>query len=364
MNKLMVTVAAAALVGGAYATNIFDYKASVKYVDLKTVSVKNDAGTKVKGLFKVVKSATLTGYLVTPIGCPCDYEDSVDCRFGNLPGFLVLQNKAAKKYNATTSTVKLIPANLLSEWWTTKKLDTKKLTLEAQGYLFAGVGKRDVPDPISSPFYGLGDFDQIAGNQGTGNTGGAKYLFGLYNTEDNGLFIEPFLDQAGFGKAAYDPDEAGAAAGCFWEEGIDGSICLTSLAGHLIGGSFMCYPNAVYVTKNGPAAIWTTMAEGYLCQGWDTTTDNMTSAGANQTLPQNYSTPYLYNVVAGTWSIKANPKLEAKAITNGYTTERGYVTYLGLQMDKKFSLTTFDYEKRGTTDGRFVNKWFDAAPIQ
>ena len=367
MKRLMITAAVTALVGGAFATNIFDYKASVKYVDLKTVTVKNTEGTKVKGLFKVVKSATLTGYLVTPLNCPCDLADGEDCRFGNLPGFLVLQNKAAKKYNATTSYVKLMPANLLSEWWTTKALGAKKLTLQAQGYLFAGVGKRDVPDPVKSPYYGLGDFDQIPGNQGTGNTGGAKYLFGLYNTEDNGLFIEPFLDQAGFGKATYDPDEAGEAAGCFWEEGIEGSICLTSLSGHLIGGSFMCYPNAVYVTKTGPRAIWTGFAsEGYLCQGWDTHTENMTSGGAFQTLPQNFSeaTAYLYNVVAGTWSIKANPKLEAKARAAGYTTERGYVTYVGLVLDKKFSLSTFDYEKRGSTDGRFVNKWFESAPVE
>ena len=363
MNKLMVTVAAAALVGGAYATNIFDYKASVKYVDMKTATVKVD-GAKVKGIFKVVKSATLKGYLVTPIGCPCWYEDSEDCRFGNLPAFLVLQNKAAFKNNGTVSTVKLMPANLLSEWWSTKELGAKKLTLEAQGYLFAGVGKRDVPDPIASPFYGLGDHDDAI------KTAGTKFLFGLYNDEDVDDFIEPFLDQAGFGKAAYTPDGNGESMGCYWENGVDGDICLTSLAGHLIGGSFMCYPNATYVTASGMHYIWGVPMEAYICQGWDDIfVENMTSAGTSQTLPQSFANTYLYNVVAGTWSIKANAKLEAAANKADYYTERELVEYVGKKLDKNFNLETFDVYKKAsraaadTLAGNFKEKWFDQAPV-
>lgn len=364
MKKILVMVAAAALCGASFATNIFDYKASVKYVDLKTTTVKNSNGNKVKALFKVVKSATLTGYLVTPVGCPCTYEDSEACRFGNLPGFLVLKNRAAQKNNGTVSTVKLMPANLLASWWTTKELGTNKVTLEAQGYLFAGVGKRDVPDPVGSPFYGLGDHDAL------GMTAGTKFLFGLYNDSDNGEFIEPFLDQAGFGKASYDPGDEGSSAGCFWEAGIDGSICLTSLSGHLIGGSFMCYPNAVYVTKNGLNSIWGAVSEGYLCQGWNYGTENFSSKDTAQGFPYSYASICLYNVVAGTWSIKANPKLEAKAVANGYVSERDYVEYVGKTLDKNFKFTTFDQyssAKRAATDqtaGNFVAKWFDQAPVK
>jgi hypothetical protein len=330
---------------------------------MKTATVKVDK-TKIKGIFKVVKSATLTGYLVTPIGCPCYYEDSEDCRFGNLPGFLVLQNKAAFKNNGTVSTVKLMPANLLSEWWTTKELGTKKLTLEAQGYLFAGVGKRDVPDPVASPFYGLGDHDDQL------KTAGTKFLFGLYNDEDVDDFIEPFLDQAGFGKATFAPGVDGESQGCYWENGVDGDICLTSLSGHLIGGSFMCYPNATYVTQGVMHYIWGAPAEAYICQGWDDIfTENMTSDGTAQTLPQSFANTYLYNVVAGTWSIKANAKLEAEANKKDAYTERELVEYLGKKLDKNFNLGTFDVYKStkraaaDTLDGNFVEKWFDQAPV-
>jgi hypothetical protein len=361
MKKLMITAAAVALVGGAFATNIFDYKATVKYVDLKTATVKNSDGVKVKALFKVVKSATLTGYLVTPLDCPCNYEGPLDdCRFGQIPGFLVLKNASAAKNNGTVSTVKLMPANLLTEWWTTKELGTKKLTLEAQGYLFAGVGKRDVPDPEKSPFYGLGDHETDL------KTAGTKFLFGLYNDEDVDEFIEPFLDQAGFGKAAYDP-ETGGLEGCVWGS-VDGGICLTSLAGNLIGGSFMCYPNGVWVNKAGTHLVWD-VTEGFICQDWDNfAKENMTSEGTTQELPKSYAEGlgYYYNVVSGTWSIKANPKMEQRAINAGYDTEKGYVEYVGKQLDKAFNLDTFDVYKSAKRakddklDGNFVAKWFVA----
>ena len=48
MKKLMLTAAVVALAGATFARNVYDYKASVKYVDLKKTTLNFD-GDKVKG---------------------------------------------------------------------------------------------------------------------------------------------------------------------------------------------------------------------------------------------------------------------------------------------------------------------------
>lgn len=363
MKKLMLTAAAAALAGVACATNIYDYKASVKYVDMKTVSAKTDDGVKAKVYVKVVKSATLTGYLVTPVeDCACAYEDTDLCRFGMAPGFLVIQNKAQRKNDLMNSYVKLMPANLLTEWWSTASLANakKSMTLKAQGYLFAGVGKRDVPDPVASPHYGLGDYGVPGAHDTTARTAATQCLFGALNILDGATFIEPFLDQAGFGKAKYTYTKGvikGDKNPCLftgddpWE---DYEICLTSLSGTLIGGSFLCMVNGQAIINGQLVSAWVN-SEDWLCQGWDNHTENWTTAGGTNLMPQDFtaSTEYMYNVICGTWSIKAS-----KLVSNCNVSAD--VTMCGQKLDKSFQLGTFDKSAKdalNTYAGEFVTKW-------
>ena len=61
MKKLMIAAAAVALAGVSFAAgNTFEYKASVKYVDMnkKTVTIDHN---RVAAYIKVVKTTSLTG---------------------------------------------------------------------------------------------------------------------------------------------------------------------------------------------------------------------------------------------------------------------------------------------------------------
>jgi hypothetical protein len=319
MKKLMIAAATAALAGATFAANVYDYKASVKYVDFKKVTVQ-----KVKYDVKTVKSATLKGYLVTPEKCGC--TDGAD---GVAPSFLVVQNN--KKYGP-----KLLPANLLSKVWRTSA--TSK-TLEADGYLFAGVMDQDSATtgnfvaPQTSTAYDFGDCD--ANNM----TLESEHLFGAYNEGDYDkqgnlvVFVEAWLTHAGFGKAT---SSTTADAGC--KKGSTG-VCLTSLSGSVVGGSFTCKANEIYYDEATQAK------EGFLCQGW-----NLTKGNQN----------YLMEVISGTWSIKANTKIEASTLTpaeqnlvsgNGPTaTELGYVKACGEKLSKGYDLTQ--------VEANFAAKWF------
>lgn len=331
MKKLMIAAGAVALAGVAMAANVFDYKASVKYVDFKQVSFN---GSKV--WVKTVKSTSLKGYLVTPQNCPCDGDAA-----GREPGFLVLTSSLTKKYDKDHQ-VKLMPANLLADMWAPKSIagNAKSASLEAQGYLFAGLGKSDMPAPAGSPVYGFGDLN---------TTEATKYLFGQANIEDYdeenevANFIEPFLDAAGFGKAGYSTTEAPICG-----KGTAG-YCLKSLSGSVIGGSWSCLANA--------------FVEGWRCQGWN---NAAIAAGTDYT-----GYDYLYNVISGTWSIKENTKIEAVALsaletallanatgTASLSTAQ-LVKACGQKLQSTFSLVTFDANT--SFAGAFVQKWF--API-
>lgn len=275
MKKIMFAAAAVALAGVASAANVFDYKASVKAVDLKSV----------KGYpVKVVKSNTLTGYLVTRPGCPC--ENCSEFCASTVNSFLVLRNKRTMPKFGGRS-VRLLPANLLAKVWATKDVaNAKKATLEAEGYLFAG----DNPNA---------DFILSEANYAFGAAGSAEseYLLGQYNTKSlAGSFYETWLYAAGFGKGYM-------GAGSDFCVVSWGSSCLKNLKGSVIGGSYVC-------EKNG-------FGEGFLCLGWsdDGTTD----------------------VVSGTWSIKENSKVGA-----GANTIELLIIAAGNKIDKKFVKTEID----------------------
>ena len=364
MKKLMIAAAAAAMVGGACAANVYDYKASVKYVDFKAVNVKGVG----KVYVKQVKSTALKGYLVTPVSCPCEYDTSVSTAFRD-QGFLVLTSTSAKKYSKDSS-VKLIPANLLASYWSTSDVSKKsKATLEAQGYLFAGIGKADVPAPGSKGEYTKGSPDYCFGEKN--ESAATRFLFGQFNMEElgTGTFIEPWLDAAGFGKATAQSGTSGSPC----EYGTDGDICLTSLSGSVIGGSFTCLPSGVYATGRGYENA-AGFVENWLCQGWDIVDQTSALIGTAQVLTGYDYTGcnFLYNVVSGTWSIKANGKIGKTAFSQaelaaqanpdhpwaGTVTddELQFVKTCGQKLDKNFSLDGFD-SKSQYANG-FASVWF------
>ena len=334
MKKLMIVAAAAALAGVASASNVFDYKASVKYVDFKLAI--NAAGGAAKGYIKVVKSTSIKGYLVTPQNCPCEGACAV-----REPGFLVVTSSLAKKYDKARY-VKLLPANLLADIWSQKLINIEKslsATLQAQGYLFAGFGKSAFPLPEGSPVYGFGDIETMA----------TRYLFGQANIEDtDGQFIEPFLDAAGFGKAGFSATEAPICG-----YGTAG-YCLKSLKGSVIGGSWSCLANCY--------------DESFRCQGWNNEATE-TGVEIDYTLLD-----YKYNVVSGTWQIKENTKIapvnigaaaaaalaDAKGTASLATAE--LVTACGQKLQSTFNLATFDMDAVKALRGEFVTKWF--APVE
>lgn len=362
MKKLMIAAATAALAGATFAANVYDYKASVKYVDFKTVNVKNVG----KVYVKQVKSTSLKGYLVTPTTCPCEYDTSVATAFRD-QGFLVLTSTSAKKYSKD-SAVKLMPANLLASYWSTADVSNKtKATLEAQGYLFAGIGKADVPAPGSKGAFTAGSPDYCFGEKN--ESAATRFLFGQFNMEElgTGTFIEPWLDAAGFGKATAQAGTSGSPC----EYGVNGDVCLTSLAGSVIGGSFTCLPSGVYATGRGYARA-TGFVESWLCQGWDIVAQDSLSIGTTQVLTGYDYTgcDFLYNVVSGTWSIKANTKIAKIAFSNDEITQQAalpwartvtdeelqFVKACGQKLDKNFSLDKFDAKSSYATG--FASIWF------
>lgn len=339
MKKLMIAAAAAAFVGGAYATadsRVYDYKASVKYVDFKTVK---DGVTKDKVWVKVVKTATIKGYLVTPTDCCCTEPEADGAAI--YPSFLAVVNSATKKFNTTESYVKMLPANLLSAYWAQKNLSTSKTgTLEAQGYLMAGFG--DAQGEQQQPTPGQA---QVAYDFGDPDTQATITLFGEYNIPFGGVWFEPFLYHSGFGKATYKNGSSSQKNPCVDPNEVPGSLCLTSLSGSVIGGSYVCMPNGTDIDFEHVAGYF----ENFICQGWNI------AGGANALNPDG-DDAILYNVVTGTWSIKYNAKMTID------TDQAINLQHAALTLDHNFDVNTFDNDGAagGDKDGAFYEKWLAA----
>lgn len=270
MKKLLMFAAAMTIVGGAFADiRAYDYKASVKNVNIKTYSAKVDEG-KITFYIKYVESSSLYGYLINACtDCDIDQDNTAP---DNGQGFLVVANKRTVKAYGP----KILPADLVAKWWNPKIVDAKKVM--AQGYLFAGNGKKAVPfqDDDTPVYYNFGDGTAVAG-------GATRFLFGDYNDfNDLGNFFDCWLDAAGFGTAVNASDVAGHCG-----PGTTGCIELDTLSGSVIGGLWLCYINgythSALVDQEEDIGY---MQDEHLCTGWAGTSD----------------------VISGTWSIKRNTK--------------------------------------------------------
>lgn len=245
MKKLMMFAAAVTIVGSAFAEiAAYDYKASVKNVNLKTLKFRDPVTKETETvLVKFVQSTSLYGYLIQD----CDNCDSIA---GDGAGVLVLANKADK---AKVPVIQI--ADLEVKIWNPKIVANK--SWDAEGYLYS-----------------------------FGTAGSTSGLFGLYNAAEwvdddsnpttpmvPGGFYDTWLDASGFGKA---PTSSSISGGGCGETVTEGCAALDTLAGSVIGGMFLCHPNGY---------------EGY-------------EAVSNLTLCQGF----VGDVITGTWSIKRNAK--------------------------------------------------------
>jgi hypothetical protein len=260
MKRLMTLAFAAAIIaGGVYAADVYDYKASVKNPNLKSVRVNCRGYTQIGGpvtlAVKYITTTSLYGYLV---------DECANCNegLGNGSGYPVVANTRDKIPT-------ILPADLLAKIWPANGCCLGNKSWTAEGYLFAGWGKVQQPWAayawdVASGHVGEPDYLTWWGQGDWGfPTAG---LFGQYNRPDSsGSFADAWLDAAGFGLAT------SAVAGDLCGE--TSCTVLDSLAGQVIGGMFLCAQSP---------------CETVLCIDWGFTSD----------------------VVSGDWSIKRNVKLQ------------------------------------------------------
>ena len=293
MKKLMLTAATVAIASGAFAAPlVYDYKASVKHIDLKEVSVRN--GLFPKAYQKVQKSSSLKGYLIvdadgatspTITGSTATALDQ-----GRNRAFLVVQNNSVK---ADIRRPKILPAVLDAKWIDQKfnVAGNYSNTGLAEGYLFVGgdavATVRPKLDLLAGTVTERGAMPAPAAST-AGMTSiqdylwTSIYLFGKYNAPEWFVGVpntsewdqaETAIDgnmvagvQTAFGAATprwsfyHDTWMNGAGIGK-WVRDVGGEICcgmgdtfarmvLNTLSGNLKGGLFLCTENGTYVTGN------------------------------------------------------------------------------------------------------------------
>lgn len=303
MKKLMMFAAAVTIVGSAFAVDVLDYKATVNNAYIKSLKVKIESQTT-SVVVKYKATTSLFGYLIT---------ECANCAEGDGAGYLVVANKSTK-------VIGILPTDLLVKIWSSKGLQTATTGWLAEGYLFAGAGKRTYAG-VNADYTSI----VVTGETGTdGGFSGLDYgastdkLFGAYNRADGEAFADAWLDAAGFGKAVY----VAGVAGDLCSEAGDPCMLLDSLSGSVIGGLFLCAPSNY---------------EAFMCKPWALTTD----------------------VVSGTWSIKRNAKLQPLVPEDGYqntlyattTATFEFDNYVNAAIKAISKTTTFDSVVPSVVDG-------------
>lgn len=369
MKKLMIAAIAAAAAGGAFADPlVYDYKASIKQVNLKEKTVKI-ANITWSAYIKYQSTAALKGYLI------CDTDGATSPVIQGLAGtgnsvpatrpqdygrntaFLVVQNSKAP---AAVRFPKILPAVLDAKWVDTS-LGGK--TGIAEGYLYVGGDVIAGQVRESLDLYN-GVLSAGARTPAKGFIGDycwtSVYLFGEYNGP---LFFTGIWDNA---EAAIDTAMAtvelqqpfAAGASYFYHDtwmngsgigkyatgkatkpccGMPSAVgkTLDTLSGNLKGGIFLCTENGTdlsagyaligglvwedqFFTKRDDAGVatWTTAGD------WD-----QTDLWQDGDLELNTR-----DVITGTWSLKFTTKLAPVAVT---ATELTALTAAGTTEDAK-----------------------------
>ena len=369
MKKLMIAALATAAVGGAFADPlVYDYKASIKQVNLKEKKVKF-ANVSWSAYVKYQSSAALKGYLILDadgatspviqglVGSGNSVPATRPADYGRNTAFLVVQNSKAP---AAVRFPKILPA-VLDAKWVDGTLGGK--TGLAEGYLYVG---GDVIAGQVRP-----SIDILNGVKSENGRTPAKgfigdycwtsvYLFGEYNGP---LFFTGLWDNA---EAAIDTAMATtelqqpftAGTSYFYHDtwmngsgigkyatgkatkpccGMPSTVgkALDTLSGNLKGGIFLC-------TENG-----TDLSAGYALIGGLVWEDQYFTARINDGTGTydgagDYDQTDLWqdgdlelntrDIVTGTWSLKFTTKLAPVAVT---ATELTALTAAGTTEDAK-----------------------------
>ena len=312
MKKLIAAIVIASM-GAAFAaevpTIVYDYKASIKRLDLQLKFVKK--ASAVTQSFKVV-SDTIQGYVTLPLcdNClPADQTgiDSTDGVDFNGSAYLTLKgNKYAKDYKRVVlKTPAYANAAVFgSEAWvsSTQPIDPKKNTKAwmALDYNMPAIGARLVEDVNAAwPDF---DISPVLKNQISiidPVTGKPDYLYldflGIGHVGNLGIAVQ----NTGFGTAKVvttkTPGSASLCGGYVSGQEYNCTI-VNTISGTLVG-----YP--WYLGACGHIPMWD------VCVADVTTTDATT--GATTTTKQ-YK-PVIDSVISGTWNLKYNNKLSDEA---------------------------------------------------
>lgn len=295
MNKLMIAAVAAVMAGGAFAAPlVYDYKATVKHMYLKQKPVTAYDGNDYILYLKVVRSASLKGYLVMDqdgVTSPTINAATAAACYdqGRSRGFLVVQNEdAAPEFR----TPKIMPA-VLDAKWIDQRYDhaTMPETGLAEGVLFVGgetIGAiRPHLDNLGTKYADVAEraTEVPAPANPAANTPGlvayadylwtSVYLFGQFNGPnwyDDGTgpfddfetawelnlpaglqigfayfhpyFHDTWMNGAGFGTYTI-PSQTTGNLCCGLKTVTTSTIVLDTLKGAVKGGLFLCTENAV-----------------------------------------------------------------------------------------------------------------------
>lgn len=371
MNKLMIAAVAAVMAGGAFAAPlVYDYKATVKHMYLKQKPVTAYDGNGYILYLKVVRSASLKGYLVMDqdgVTSPTINAATAAACYdqGRSRGFLVVQNEdAAPEFR----TPKIMPA-VLDAKWIDQRYDhaTMPETGLAEGVLFVGgetIGAiRPHLDNLGTGFAGVVDRADVPADP-TANTPGlvayadylwtSVYLFGQFNGPnwyDDGTgpfddfetawdgnlpaglqigfayfhpyFHDTWMNGAGFGTYIV-PSRTTGNLCCGLKQITTSTIVLDTLKGAVKGGLFLCTENAVdaqsdvYKFFDLPAGYTTATAQLHRWEDqFNTTRIVATGTFANDKWQNDLwqdgaVETETTDVISGEWKIKYNPKFWLK----------------------------------------------------
>ena len=367
MKKLLIATLAATAVGGAFADPlVYDYKASIKQMNLKEKTVKY-ANTSWSAYIKYQSTATLTGYLILDadgatspviqglVGSGNSVPATRPQDYGRNTAFLVVQNSKAP---AAVRFPKILPA-VLDAKWVDGTLGGK--TGIAEGYLYVGgdVIAGQVRESLDlyngtisvngrTPAKGfIGDYCWTSVYL-FGEYNGPLFFTGLWDTAEAAIdtamataelqqpftagtsyfYHDTWMNGSGLGKYA----TGKATKPCCGMPSTVGKA-LDTLTGNLKGGIFLC-------TENG-----TDLSAGYALIGgliWEDQyftarlTDGSGTWGADWDQTDLWQDGDLElntrDIVTGTWSLKFTTKLSPVAVT---ATELTALTAAGTTEDAK-----------------------------
>lgn len=373
MKKLMFAALGAAVTTGAFAAPmVYDYKASVKHMNLKEVRISVKQGNQNNSYTvyqKFVKSASLKGYLImdddgltsATYGGKCDNSGNFSADWGRNRGFLVVMNSNA---DAKVRAPKILPAVLDAKYIDTNfkknhlatsglaegtlfvggdtiapvrpKLETPPthtenataLTLPAAGtpglvayadYVWTSVylfGQFNGPNWFVDPVSGLSPFDAFETAWDANLPAGLQLAWATKAPVN--YFHDTWMNGAGFGKYAIDK----------WSN-VTGDLCcglkpnktqgaelyLQSLSGNLKGGLFLCTENGI--DAESAAYYWwdgASWEDQFVCCREDgaNNTTYVNDVWQNDLWQDGAVEQETTDVLFGSWSIKYNKTFLAK----------------------------------------------------